>query len=405
MSEMIELSGQTVYIMRGLWEQRPLIKAANRYGAEVVVVDEEDDAEGFDISDSHENITSLRDLDSCLTAAQEHDVDAVVSDECDYSLFACSYLGERLDLPAVDLATAQVTTNKKRMRRQVGDSVSQPDFRVCSTLAETKSAVDDISLPCVIKPTDNRGGFGVTRVTERDEIAVGFYNALANAHSRDVLVEEFIDGVPLSIDGYQFGETHQSLAVGSKNTAMGSLHPNLHIQYPAEIDQEAMETVKQTNDTVADALDVQMGATHAEYIYTDDDIYLLEFQNRGCGVHTSAKIVPELTGFDVSTQLLADATEQETGQESSQYRMDGACIMKFLDFDPGYVTNISDQDAVRNRDDVLTFRLYIDEEQEIKDFSTFTDSHGVIITTGETLADAQRSIDEALSEFQITYKL
>lgn len=404
MREMIELSGQTIYIMRALWEQQPLIETANQYGAKVVAVDEDDDAEGFEMADAHETVPSLRALDSCLTAATKHDVDAVVSDECDYSFFACSYLGERLNLPAVDLATAQVTTNKKRMRRQVGDSVAQPDFRVCSTVAEATAAVDDVLLPCIVKPIDNRGGFGVSRVTERADIPAAFYNALANAHSREVLVEEFIDGVPLSIDGYQFGETHQSLAVGSKNTAMGSLHPNLHIQYPAAIDPEAIETAKQINDTVADILGVGMGATHAEYIYTDDEVYLLEFQNRGGGVHTSAKIVPELTGFDVSTQLLADATDQETGQESSQYRMDGACIMEFLDFDPGYVTEISGLDTVRSRDDVLTFRLYFDEDQEIEDFSAFTDSHGVIITSGETPADAQNSIDKALSELQITYQ-
>jgi biotin carboxylase len=400
---MIELSGTTIYVMRALWEQRPLIEAATQYGATVVAADEEDNAEGFDLAAASETVSSLRSLDDCLAVATEHDVDAVVSDECDYSFFACSYLGERLELPAVDLATAQRTTNKKRMRRRVGDAVRQPAYRVCTSLSEATAAVEDISLPCIIKPTDNRGGFGVSRVTTESGIPTAFYDALAEAHSREVLVEEFVDGIPLSIDGYQLGDSHRSLAVGSKNTSMGSLHPNLQLQYPATIDQSAIETAKQVNNTVADALGISMGATHAEYIYADDELYLLEFQNRGGGVHTSAKIVPELTGFDVSTQLLADATDQQTGQESSQYRMEGACIMEFLDFEPGYVTDITGVEAIRDREDVLTFRLYFDADQEIEDFTAFTDSHGVIITTGETPADARHRIEEALSVFELTY--
>lgn len=400
---MIELSDTTIYLMRSLWEQRPLIEAATEFGATVVAVDEDDDAEGFDLAAVSETITTLRDLDDCLAVADKHDVDAVVSDECDYSFFACSYLGERLDVPAVDLATAQLTTNKKRMRRRAGESVAQPAFRVCTTLAEVTAAVEDISLPCIIKPTDNRGGFGVSRVTTKSDIPAAFYDALAQAHSREVLVEEFIEGVPLSIDGYYLGDTHRSLAVGSKNTSMGSLYPNLQIQYPAAIDQSAIETAKGINDAVADTLGISMGATHAEYIYADGELYLLEFQNRGGGVHTSAKIVPELTGFDVSTQLLADATGQETGQESSQYWMESACVMDFLDFEPGYVTDITGLKSIRDREDVLTFRLYFDTEQEIEDFTAFTDSHGVIITTGETLSDARQSINEALSEFKLTY--
>jgi biotin carboxylase len=403
MKTMIELSGTTILVMRALWEQRPLIEAATEFGATVVAVDEDDDAEGLDLAAVPETVTSLRDLNDCLAIADKHNVDAVISDECDYSFFTCSYLGERLELPAIDLATAQVTTNKKRMRRQVGESVIQPAYRVCTTLAEVRAAVEDISLPCVVKPTDNRGGFGVSRVTKKSDIPAAFYDALAKAHSREVLVEKFIEGVPISIDGYCFDDTHHSLAVGSKNTSMGSLHPSLQIQYPAAIDQSAIRTAKRINDLIADTLGISMGATHAEYIYADEEFHLLEFQNRGGGVHTSAKIVPELTGFDVSTQLLADATRQQTGQEFSQYRMEGACIMDFLDFEPGYVTDITGINTIRDRDDVLTFRLYFDTEQEIEDFNTFTDSHGVIITTGETPAAARHSVDKALSEFEIVY--
>jgi len=400
----LDLSGTTLLAMRALWEQRPLIERATALGADVIAVDEDDDAEGLAVADKSVVVPDLRDLGACYEAATDHTVDAVVSDQCDYSLFAVSYVGERLGLPAVSLEAAQRMTNKKRMREATGDAVAQPAHELVMTPAGAREAAAAVGYPCVFKPVDNRGGFGVSKVDSEEDLTAAFYEALENSHGREVLVERFVEGVPVTVDGYCLDGEHRSLAVASKNTAMGSLHPTLEITYPARIADSDIERARAANDAVAEALGVEMGATHAEYILTDDEVYLLEFQNRGGGVHTSARIIPAVTGFDVTDQLLADATGQRTGQEDGDFPMQNAAVMRFLDFEPGYVERVENLDRVRKDEDVLTFRLYFEADEEIADFSAFTDSHGVIIATGETPEAATDAIDRALAEFELVYR-
>lgn len=399
----LDLSGITILAMRAIWEQRPLIERAKACGAKVVAIDVDENAEGLAVADESVVVSELRDLSACFDAAIEYEVDAVVSDECDYSLFATSYIGDRLGLPSVSLGIAQQVTNKRRMRLAVGGAVSQPEYRAVTTLAGARSAVAEIGYPCILKPVDNRGGFGVTKVDGPADVDDAFYTALANAHAREILVESFVEGIPVTVDGYCVDGEHHSLAVASKNTPMGSLYPNLEITYPAELPDKKFKAAMAVNDTVADNLGIEIGATHAEYIVADGEPHLLEFQNRGGGVHTSARIVPAVTGFDVSTQLLADATDLRTGQEGEDFPMERAAVMRFLDFDPGLIRRIDNADLIRGLDGVLTFRLYFEEGDEIKDFSTFTDSHGVIIASGDSPQDAKRTIDQALTEFSITY--
>lgn len=400
----VDLSGTTVLAMRSLWEQKPLIEKAKEFGAKVVAIDEDEDAEGLEMADESVVVSGLRDIEPCYQAAVEHDVDAVVTDQCDYSLFTISYIGERLGLPSVSLESVQKMTNKKRMREAADGTVPQPEHSLVVTLEEARESAEEIGYPCVLKPVDNRGGFGVSRVDRPDELPTAFYDALKNSHAREVLVERFVEGTPVSVDGYCVDGEHRSLAFGMKNTSMGSLHPNLEITYPAQLSEEEIARVERANDSTAEALGVEGGATHAEYILTDEKAYLLEFQNRGGGVHTSARIVPAVTGFDVSKQLLADATDQRTGQEDGEFRMEEAAVMRFLDFEPGYVEEIKGADAIRERVDVLTFRLYFEGEEEIEDFSAFTDSHGVIIGTGSTPKAARSNIESALEELELVYR-
>lgn len=399
----IDLSDTTVLTMRSLWEQKPLIRQAKEFGATVVAIDEDEDAEGFEVADESVVVPALRDIESCYEVALDYEVDAVATDECDYSLFTTSYIGERLNLPSVPLSSVQRMTNKKRMREAVSGVVPQPEYRSVVTLEEAEQAVGDIGYPCVIKPVDNRGGYGVTKIDSQDELPPAFYDALMNSHAREVLVERFVEGIPVSVDGYYLDGKHRSLASGTKNTPLGSLHPNLEITYPAQISEKELSHVERVNDNAAEALGVEGGATHAEYILTDENVYLLEFQNRGGGVHTSARIVPAITGFDVSTQLLADATDQSSGQESKKFHMERSTVMRFLDFEAGYIEEIKGVDKIRNRDDVLTFRLYFEEKAEIKDFSAFTNSHGVIICTGSTPETAKKNIESAVEDLELVY--
>jgi len=393
----LDLSGKRILVMRALWEQVPLIERARESGATVVAVDEDDDADGLAIADESETIPSLRDLDACLDVAVEYDVDAVVTDECDYSSFTVAYVGERLNLPTIGIAAAQRTTNKNRLRQAMEGVVPQPAFEVSTTVEEAAHAAENIGYPVVVKPVDNRGAFGVSRVTTPSALRDSFLSALANSHAREVLVEEFVSGTPITVEGYYVDGTHRTLLIGSKDSSLGNLDPQRKIFYPADIPSDVERTVHETNDRIASVLG-GFGATHAEYIITDDgQCFLVEFHNRGGGIHISAKVVSEITGFDVSRQLLADAVGTPSGQEGEEFGRDGAVLYHPLILPEGTITELHGEADVRDHPAVLTFRRYFEIGDTLEQPDSPVLSHGLIVSRGET-RDAASRVIERVSE-------
>ena len=389
------LSGQTILVMRALWEQRPLIETAVESGAEVVAIDKKDKADGFRHADHPEVVPSLRDVDECLSIAREYDIDAILTDECDYSLLTAAYIGEHLSLPAVSLSTGLVTTNKKRVRQTLDGVVKQPEYDSCITFSDVKRAASRIGYSLIIKPVDNRGAFGVTHVTEYDQLRDGYLTALANSHAREVLVERFVEGTPITVEGYYIGGDHKTLTVGSKNTEYGNLDPKRELVYPAQLPEQTLRSIREVNDSVAASLNSSFGATHGEYIVTDDDdCYLLEFHNRGGGIHISAKVVPAITGFSVSEHLLADTTGLSATLQRTGESPECSVVLHPLELPSGEIQELRGRSKVEANPDVLTFQEYFEPGDELTALSSPITAHGLIIARGPTPTKARETIFE-----------
>ena len=79
--------------------------------------------------------------------------------------------------------------------------IKQPRFFSCYTIEQLNAASKKIGFPLIIKPVDNRGNLGVSKVEKETDIKSAFFDAIINSHSREILVEEFIEGRHITVDG------------------------------------------------------------------------------------------------------------------------------------------------------------------------------------------------------------
>ena len=291
---------KTLMIVGGNWEQQMLVETAKSMGLTIVLTDSDIDCAAKKYADFFYQIES-RNLTELLSAAKKHNVDGVIADECDYSHYAAVVIAHHLGLPNDGLAAAQVTTNKAWMREKVRDAaVMQPRFFACNTLEQSSQAVKLIGLPVIVKPVDNRGAFGVSIVRSDAELEPAFLEALMNAHSREVIVEAFIEGTHITVDGI-CDETgrHHNLAMASKQILPGEKPVITDVVYPARLSEAWATHVYGVNQKVIAALGIHSGFTHSEYIVDEKGrCFLVETANRGGGVLTSAKILPHLAGVN-----------------------------------------------------------------------------------------------------------
>jgi len=380
--------GARVLILPAGIEQVHIIRKARALGLFVVAIDPDPDAPGFALADVRE-IGSPRDIGRCVEAARAHRVEAVVADQCDYSLFASACIADQLGLRAPSLQAAQLTTNKRLMRECVRRAgLAQPAFRACRTLDEAMSALDATGLPAIFKPVDNRGSYGVSTALANDEVKASFYEALENAHSREVLVETFLEGTMVTVDGYCFRPDHYlALGIASKRKVGGRRNVDMEVMYPAELSETTIARVLEYNRAVVTALDLRFGATHGEYLVTADGTpYLIEIANRGGGVYTAPIIVPSLSNAPITELLLRNAFGEfpvPSGIEAAPQPR--STVLGFIDFGVrGTLASIGGVEDALAIPGVLAVHVLAKIGRALPDITHGPSRHGFVIATGTT---------------------
>lgn len=386
-------------------EQVQVIQKAKRRGLFVVAADPSPKAEGFAYADACE-LASPRDIERCLGIAIQHRVEAVVADQCDYSLFASACIADKLGLFGPSLDAAHNGTNKKLMRERCQEAgLAQPPFAVCRTLADVRRAVEELGLPVIFKPTDNRGCYGVSKAERWGELADSFYEALFNAHSREVLVERFIVGTMVTVDGYFFSpDCYRVLGVASKKKIEGRRCVDMEVMYPAELPAETTQRLLDYNACVVKALKLSYGATHGEYVIGEDGaIYLVEIANRGGGVLTAPVILPAISGVDVPDLLIRNAFgEFPTPEEAGLSREGVACVLTFVDFGSrGVLRGVHGLDEARQVPGVLAVHLFAKIGEELPVITNGPTRHGFIIGKSGTREGARQLVRQAVNAIKL----
>lgn len=394
-----------IMIVTASWEQVPLIEKAKELGLWVLATDVNPNAMGKDLPDAFE-VADPRDLVRLMELARQYQVEAVAADQCDYSIFATAVLAYALRLPGPSVAAAQVTTNKKRLRLACQEhDIVQPEFRVCTTPEELEAALDDLGLPAITKPVDNRGAYGVRRIYGDEDLREIFYEGVAHAHSRELIVERLVSGTHVTVDGFAFGKgRHVSLAIASKEVLKGPRPITSEVLYPAALPPEVAAHTIEHNDRLVRALEIDKGATHAEYIVDAAGTpYILEIANRGGGVHTASKIIPAVTGVNISELLIRQALG-ENPEPPRDVSMHSSAILSFFFFPPGPLSRVDGLDEVRSMPGVLHLHLLVNPGDEIAKPRSVGETHGFMITVGDTPVDARDVARRAQATLQPVYR-
>ena len=400
------MRSKTVLVINLGWEQEPLVESVLRQGYSVVGI-HHDLSFNTALKIDRVEIAAYRDLARILDIATQVNPVAVVADECDYAYYAMATVANQLGLPGPDMAAAQISTNKWLQRKAAEQQgLLQPRYTLCANLEEAMIAARDIGYPVIMKPIDNRGSFGVNRAESEQDLEAAYYDALINAHSRLVLVEEFIKGVHITIDGYCFPQVgHRSLGLATKVMLGGKRQVAIDIIYPGELPDAVCQAALENNDRVVAAMGYRYGMTHAEYMVDNSgQAYLIEIATRGGGVYTSAKIVPAVCGIDVTKQLVLDSlgSAQDLFLTRGEFAT-GAAYLKFFVFKPGHIQTINGLETARALTGVEALRLQVEAGDVVPDTTTDANRHGFVITRGRTLDDVRLLAAHVEQTIKVSY--
>ncbi len=168
---------------------------AQRLGVEVIAVDRYADAPAMQVAHRSHVINMLDRSELERVIRLEQPTLIVPEIEAIDTLFLIDLEQEGFTVIPTARAT-NFTMNREGIRLLAAEDLGLPtaDYAFASTLEEFRTAIDDIGLPCVVKPIMSSSGKGQSVVKEESEIEAAWRYALEGARgaSGRVIIEEFI---------------------------------------------------------------------------------------------------------------------------------------------------------------------------------------------------------------------
>lgn len=390
-------------IAGGEW-QVPIIRKAKDLGLYVVNTNLYPNSLGFSFADVGLIIDVLN-KDENLRAAKKYSVDAVITDQSDIAVPTVAFVTENMQLNGVGTKIAELFTNKYFMRKFcLKHDFPTPQFKLCHSLDDARIFLEDCKLPVVVKPLANQSSRGVVKISNKNELAAAYTFALQHSSDDTVLIEEFIGGIELTVDGIQLNAgDHYSLATSTKKHYVHNEMVANQLwfnQSNLDIDYDALH--KQHNQMVK-LMSLPFGLTHAEYKYYKDKFYLIEIAARGGGTLISSDIVPLMSGVDSNELLIRMAL----GERISSIRPDfykGISVLDFFEFKPGKVKNISGLGQAKVISGVVSIGVNIHEGSVISEVSDDRSRHGYIIAHAENAETLKNLLRKVHQTVQICYE-
>ena len=248
-------------------------------------------------------------ISSIIKIAKLFEVECVISDNCDYSLLTSEIISDILDLPSLGIESARVSNNKYLQRVLCKKAaINQPKFELVESISNAIKFKDYISKPFLIKPLDSRGSIGITYLeknSKSDQVGEAIASAIGASPSKKCLIEEYIDGELLTLDGFLLKGYCIPVAIAKRRRISNGLIVTNKIIYASNLDKKLIKKCITFLKDIAKSLNYFNGHIHCEVLLDKDQkLWLVECTNRGAGVFTSSTINPYVSGIDLNKLFL-----------------------------------------------------------------------------------------------------
>jgi biotin carboxylase len=288
-------------VLGGGRHQLPLVRAAEKRGIEVVLVDYLENAPARDVA-THPLLQDALDSTLAIEAGRRYRIDGVVTTGTDLPVVTMADVAAALGLPCwVTPQAARTATDKARMHAAFeATGVARAGYHHLGPADDHREL--DVTFPVVVKPADSQGQRGVTKVDGTDSMEAAVELARAHSATRRVLVEQFLAGpvVPATaglLDGVLILLADNDRVTFNPPPHIGVAYQHVH---PSRHAVDHLEEIRGQLARVAVAYGMRQGPLYAQMIVRDDDVRIIEAAARVGGGHESSMfpLVADGTGVE-----------------------------------------------------------------------------------------------------------
>jgi len=227
--------------------------------------------------------------------AERFPIDAIIPVDEDTAVVAAS-VAQGLKLQHNSLDAALIAKNKHRMRETLRQSGLQvPEFWHFSLDQDPREVAARVTFPCVVKPVFLSTSRGVMRADNPEQFA-GAVRRLdrivgdpkiarrGGTLAREALVEKFIPGFEVAVEGLVTGGEFRALAIFDKPDPLdGPFFEETIYVTPSRLAQDVQQQIVETTGAAIRAMGLTKGPVHAELRINEQGAWVVEVAARAIG--------------------------------------------------------------------------------------------------------------------------
>jgi len=339
------------------------LAAARQLGVEVVVASEVPPALASTMGD-RSVVVPLDDPDRAAQVIETLDarapLDAVIAVD-DPGVVVAARAGEQLGFPHNPPAAVARTRDKAALRDALAAAeVPQPRYAVIRDAEE----LPDVGWPRVVKPIGRSGSQGVIRADDAAAAVDAARRAIDIAGCGPLVVEEYLPGAEVAVEGLLRGGDLDVLAVFDKpDPPAGPYFEETLYVTPSRLPDEVLARVERVTVDATRALGLVEGPVHAELRILDGRAWVLEVAARSIGGLCS-RTLRLGAGISLEEVILRHALALPLQDLRRERQASGVMMLPIAR--SGTLVEVRGQDAARAVPDVVGLEITIPRGRPIR---------------------------------------
>ncbi len=383
------------------------VKWAKEVGFHVIVTDKNPNAPGLADADLGLTIdaTDVASLAAFALANQaKFNIRAIYCGN-DFGLVSVAVVSHVLKLPGNPVEAILRSLDKKLMKtRWLEDNISTPKGILVESLNHARTAINELGLPAVVKPSNSSGSRGVLIIESADTLESNYAEATRHSTTNQVLLEQFIAGTHHDVNGLFWGGKFYGCGVMDRYFSQFPYCVAIAGYDPSILSPEVKEKLYALLEKAVRSLGITFGPVKGDFIITaEGKICLFEVSARFHGDVFTSYTSPRSTKVNPIKVYMKTLYENKFSAEDLACSDNLLSAWQVLKVPVGRVKEINglqEAEQVAGIDKVI-FR--VNEGDKIKHMQNNSDVPGFVWASGRSRHEIDNSYEAFYKKFKVEY--
>lgn len=392
-------------------EQIRAYKLAKDMGLFVIGTDMNEQAPAFKFAD-FQLISSTRSIPETLESLEKLPIFCnikgvmTIGNDCAPTVSA---VAEHFSTSAISIKAARNASDKSLMKACFAKAgVPSPKYYLVDSKQNLLDIIHENGFPLVLKPTDGRGSRGVMLLENDFDVDFAFDNSLKNSETKQLIVEEFISGDQLSVEGIFVNGKYHGIAFADRNYSRLNETKPFIIEdggvIPSKYEGKILEEITQCIEQASNSLGISEGPVKADIVLNDGQPMIIELAARLSGNYLASHHLRWAFGIDLVKAVINYSLGREIDKNELIPTKQKFLAARYFFPNEGIIESISGADDVAKDPKVKKLEIFRKPGDYQPKIEANIHRAGIVRCLGDSLDEVSRLAEESVKKIIFNLK-